>query len=423
MSSQSNKYIEALALDVNLLSLVVERNRKQHSRAAYFRRLDMLIRSIKRHKIVIMNSEQNQVASGDGGSARGDSKSSASASTRASDSSDGDSIDGNNSESGPGSLGELIGKIKEGHDNAASIVERYKGAHKRRGRKTKIQEEQWSLEKSNDENEENTTQTSPFFENLTLLHAQLTSNLSEILSRIMYAASALYNEISRGYFAPLCTVALACISRIRVIILRLGRDGTIQFEKTISWLQLDYLAIITQGGELEKKTGLKGCHAKRLLANLNVKANLMNKFIDPGEQVGISAAIIEGDSSKSTDLTQMEKDAVGELVDNSAISIPSGNNLPNVGDGEEIDPSPIDRNLKMLALLKEKRKDGKGKTKSAKKRKPAESEIDDRPSKSKRKKDKKTNTDGERSDMGTKKKKKKKSKKKGNVIDDIFDEF
>ena len=48
--------------------------------------------------------------------------------------------------------------------------------------------------------------------------------LPEILSRIQYAASALFQEIERGFFLPLCTVALGALARIRILILRMGRQ-------------------------------------------------------------------------------------------------------------------------------------------------------------------------------------------------------
>ena len=44
-------------------------------------------------------------------------------------------------------------------------------------------------------------------------------------SRIQHASSALFIEISRGYFLPFCTVALAALARIRMVLRRIGRLG------------------------------------------------------------------------------------------------------------------------------------------------------------------------------------------------------
>ena len=89
-SQGSQLYMEALSLDANLLSLVIERNRKQHCRAAYFRRLDMLIRSMKRYRTSDIHLSK---------------------------------------EAGP-SLQERIGIVKENHERMASVLERHKGVHK-----------------------------------------------------------------------------------------------------------------------------------------------------------------------------------------------------------------------------------------------------------------------------------------------------
>ena len=49
-------------------------------------------------------------------------------------------------------------------------------------------------------------------------------HLGECLSRIQHAAIALFAETSRGYFLPFCTVALSCLARIRVLLMRIGRQ-------------------------------------------------------------------------------------------------------------------------------------------------------------------------------------------------------
>jgi len=55
--------------------------------------------------------------------------------------------------------------------------------------------------------------------------------LPEIISRIMHAASSLFMELGRGFFVPLCSVLLAITSRIRVILMRLGREAVLLLQQ------------------------------------------------------------------------------------------------------------------------------------------------------------------------------------------------
>lgn len=51
-----------------------------------------------------------------------------------------------------------------------------------------------------------------------------TKIIPEISSRIIHATSPVLHELSRGFFVPFLTVALACLGRIHVLLLRLGRE-------------------------------------------------------------------------------------------------------------------------------------------------------------------------------------------------------
>lgn len=46
--------------------------------------------------------------------------------------------------------------------------------------------------------------------------------LPQALSRIQHAAAALFTEIARGFFLPLCTIAVAALARIRTLLIQLG---------------------------------------------------------------------------------------------------------------------------------------------------------------------------------------------------------
>ncbi len=434
MSVQGSQYMEALSLDANLLSLVIERNRKQHCRAAYFRRLDMLIRSMKRYRITDLNS---------------------------------DTDNNNDIRHIAPSLQELIGRVKENHDRMASLLERHKGIQKRRGR-GKVEAEHWSLPTARDpkDKEQPEETLDPFLEDLKSLHLALTDQLPEILSRIMFAGAALYKELSRGYFAPLCTVALACISRIRVLTLRLGRDVFVQLEQSVNWLKSDVVALVASGSELEKQIGLTVTKVNVFLSRCKVEQTLFEKFIDldasqldgiirkrkmermmkRGEMYGLK--ISDDDKAgkgsgkeafldESSDPKELEKDIIGELVDTSQTIVGQDNaSVEMMHDLKEKDSG--DRNLEILDLLR-----GNSSSRSTKKRKSRTNSPEDHESRdTKANLHKGSNSDGaesnrsrselsggssvrstsEHKDEKKKKKKSKKKKKKSrDVIDEIFD--
>ena len=407
MSTYTPHYFEALLLDANLLCLVLERNRKQHFRAAYFRRLDMLVRSLQRNTIINLNPKNNEKFR---------------------------------------SLGDITVSLKTEHNRVASILERCKGLQKRRGKNVKVEEEHWSI--TNEDCEDKIIPA--LLLDLKSVHKALTEQLPEILSRINYAASALYTELSRGYFAPLCTVALACISRVRVLILRLGTDGVLQLQRIVGWLESEYLRFASVGGDLEKATGLSVRQVKQLQRECLLKQDLLSRFMDDNNEkgaqlqrrkndrilmrgiqrdtVGNDPSIETGDdealsSQKSPNSEQdMQEDLIGELLHSSS----SKASAKGVLEDEPKDHT-VDRNLEMISLLKEKKAAG-GKLKNPKKRKitnldEASEKIENRKIKiSKTEKEFSGNSGIEDKKKDKKKKKTKKKKKKSNdIIDDIFD--
>lgn len=62
---------------------------------------------------------------------------------------------------------------------------------------------------------------------LQLLMGGLKDGVPEVLSRIDHAADALWTEVSQGFFLPLCLVALGCLARIRVLVLRRAQQATL----------------------------------------------------------------------------------------------------------------------------------------------------------------------------------------------------
>ena len=76
----------------------------------------------------------------------------------------------------------------------------------------------------------NTDPLSNVKEELKKVKDLLEKGVFEVLSRIDHAAEALFLETSRGFFLPLCVVALGCLARIRILILRKARECSIELQ-------------------------------------------------------------------------------------------------------------------------------------------------------------------------------------------------
>jgi hypothetical protein len=88
----------------------------------------------------------------------------------------------------------------------------------------------------------------------TAVKAAVVKGLPECLDRLEFAAVALFGEISRGFFLPFCTTAVAATSRMRTLLLRLGRYGfhhtTITSSKSDDALSLDTAAVTAAAREV-----------------------------------------------------------------------------------------------------------------------------------------------------------------------------
>ena len=100
------------------------------------------------------------------------------------------------------------------------------------------QKQEWTIEEDNKDPNAQLQSVKKWFDDI----------LPEILSRIQYAASALFVEVERGFFLPQCTVALGALARIRILVLRISREQLsglhsflVQYKDTVvlepSWLE------------------------------------------------------------------------------------------------------------------------------------------------------------------------------------------
>mmetsp|Transcript_7093 Transcript_7093/g.10751 ORF Transcript_7093/g.10751 Transcript_7093/m.10751 type:complete len:286 (-) Transcript_7093:94-951(-) len=116
------------------------------------------------------------------------------------------------------------------------------------------------------------------FENQKLyLKHTLRASFPELLSRIEYAARAFFTEIERGFFLNYCTVALAALARIRILVQHLGREATMELQKI--GLNLDSMIDIyapTDEPKADNKDNLK-----LLLASLGIQSPKIFKIEAP----------------------------------------------------------------------------------------------------------------------------------------------
>lgn len=398
--------LSSLMLDTSILSLLLERNRKQHFRTQYFRRLDMLLRAMKRCRLFKLDDSNDNPAL---------------------------------------TVEELLKNIKIQQEEAQSLVARYKGIQKRRGR-VEEEEEAWSLSHSNKSQMKQTLEfQSPFLKNIFDLHTAITKDLPEILSRIYHAASALYVELSRGYFLPFCTTALACISRIRILVMNLGKESVMQVQNSIRYLNTEFLSVVNEAGELEKTTKIRVSEARDLIHVCPVDPDLINRYmelhhdqynkqmrqrklkrvlsrtssasnyserVDPSVNTDMSNESLldlknDNDQDMPLDKNDLDPDQsiIGERMDHSHL---------NVTKEDDTRSNELDRNLELVSLLKKKS--------ASKKRKDRDDSNSEESNAGKKHTISKVTINVDKAE----KKPKKKSKKRNDgkcVIDDIFDGF
>ena len=189
---------EALSLDLQVLTLLLRRNSAAHHRARYYRRLQMMIRSLERYGLHDANASFYE---------------------------------------------ELVSPIRAELEWIQSMADRD------RRKRARGVEDKWTTTASSTRrressqrdddgvayrNTDNDDETSLLVSQTIGLSRKLTHHLPEVLSRILYAAEGLYTELSRGYFVPFCTVALAAISRIRALLMRMGREGCVDLGRILT---------------------------------------------------------------------------------------------------------------------------------------------------------------------------------------------
>ena len=99
-------------------------------------------------------------------------------------------------------------------------------AAKRLQQKTKRERLEWTME--------SLAKKDPYMTEMEEISDVLTIRLPDIISRIEFAASALFYELGRGFFMPFNTIAIGSLARIRIVVMKLGRQGLVNFKSMIA---------------------------------------------------------------------------------------------------------------------------------------------------------------------------------------------
>lgn len=93
----------------------------------------------------------------------------------------------------------------------------------------------------------------------------LERGVPELFSRIEYAAEALWTEVARGFFLPLCVVALGCLARIRILLIQKARQMTVDLQS----LQSHYKDVDELKAIMLKQDFLEATHEHFVVPPLN----------------------------------------------------------------------------------------------------------------------------------------------------------
>jgi hypothetical protein len=362
--------LQALSLDLSVLEALLQQHRCSHGRAKYFSRISMTLRSIQRYNFSDIPSQLTML---------------------------------------------------EKEVNTLS--------QQRKRKQRRNEEEAWELKK---------TTKDPVLvhleQQLSNLQQTLCEHLPQVLSRIQHASAALFKEVSRGFFLPFCTVALAALARTRMLLRRLGRLALVdlnQLKGAISEI-LGKSSIFLTSDQMEQGISMymepsgppnftiqnDAIRAQTLaslgLTNVQFKSETQSNQDNKGETSNMDLSVASADeylSNLGMTAAPMEddddSDDLGECMEGNRTEL-EADDIEQVGPAADdsqsnLHPSdPMDRNMALVANIKATKQDKKT------------------PMNKKSKKDSKKRKEAERArpPAGEKKKKKKGS---GDFFDSLFD--
>ena len=363
--------LQALSLDLSVLEALLQQHRCSHGRAKYFSRISMTLRSIQRYNFSDIPSQLTTL---------------------------------------------------EKEVNTQS--------QQRKRKKRRNEEEAWELNKKKTKD----PVLVQLEEQLSNLQQNLCEHLPQALSRIQHASAALFKEVSRGFFLPFCTVALAALARTRMLLRRLGRLALMdlnQFQGTISEI-LGKSSILLTNDQMDQTISMymepSGPPALTIhndairtqtlaslgLTNIQFKSETQSNQGNKAEASNMdvfAASVDESASNLGLNAAAMEddddNDDLGESMEDNRTEL-EADDIEQVGPAADASQSnlhpsdPMDRNMALVANIKTKKQDKKT------------------PKDKKSKKDSKKRKETERAQPPAGEKKKKK-KGKRDFFDSLFD--
>jgi hypothetical protein len=106
-------------------------------------------------------------------------------------------------------------------DDSQKLAQAITAAATRKTTQKKRQEIFWEFTSASKRSTES-NETDDFAKALASIRQRLAEGLPECLSRLDYASEALLLEIARGFFLPLCSIAIAAVARIRLLLQNLA---------------------------------------------------------------------------------------------------------------------------------------------------------------------------------------------------------
>jgi hypothetical protein len=154
-------HAQALALEVSILERILRNNRAAQGCTKYYQRLRMACRCLQRHRIL-----------------------------------------------------DLL-------DDSQKLAQAITAAATRKTTQKKRQEIFWEFTSASKRSTES-NETDAFAKALASIRQRVAEGLPECLSRLDYASEALLLEMARGFFLPLCSIAIAAVARIRLLLQNLA---------------------------------------------------------------------------------------------------------------------------------------------------------------------------------------------------------
>mmetsp|Transcript_57285 Transcript_57285/g.166209 ORF Transcript_57285/g.166209 Transcript_57285/m.166209 type:complete len:399 (+) Transcript_57285:429-1625(+) len=114
-----------------------------------------------------------------------------------------------------------------------------------RKRRLAQEQEQW------DSRAKDTPKKPTIKEQVQALQTALLDGIAECTSRIDHASQPLFLEVSRGFFLPFCTVALAALARLRAILLKLGKHCLSQLQDVVLGSDIKSLQEVLEKEKIE----------------------------------------------------------------------------------------------------------------------------------------------------------------------------